>query len=82
MSGVFYSQNGLEEDGLKAPLSLVFVAFVPAGNLAVALGGGCLYKAQLPDIAGIGGLRYLKAFVPQVLQQHRLSADGMLLHKT
>ena len=70
------------KDGLKAPLGLGVEAFVPAGNIAVTLGGGCLYKAQLSDIAGNGGLRYLKAFVPQVFQQYLLSADGMLLHKT
>ena len=37
------------KDGLKAPLGLGVEAFVPAGNIAVTLGGGCLYKAQLSD---------------------------------
>ena len=70
------------KDRFKPSLRFGVEAFVPAGDIAIPLCRGSFYQTQLPDIAGNGGLRYLKAFVPQVLQQHLLSADGMLLHKT
>src|SRR5699024_6015554 len=48
-----------------------------AGDIAVALVGGSLDQAQLPDVPGNGGLGHLVALGVQVVLQLFLAADGV-----
>ena len=52
MSGKIHPQHRLVEYRLEPALHLGVEAFVVAGNVAIAVGGGSLDEAQLPDVPG------------------------------
>ena len=81
MAGIVYPQHRLVKDRFKAALHFRVQTLIVAGNVAVAITGGCFDQAKLPDIPGDGSLRDSKALFSQVLQQYLLPADGMLLNQ-
>ena len=82
MPGKIHTQHRLAEDRLEPALHLGVEAFVVAGNIAVAVCGGGFDETHFPDVPGNSRLRHLEALLTQVLEQHLLTADGVLLDQS